>query len=246
MKKDRVDVIVLTKNSERLLEECFNSIFENIPVNRLIVVDGYSIDSTVNIVEKYKKKYGNVVLLRDNGTRGSARLKGIREVETDWFVFVDSDVVLCDGWYEKAEKHVKNDVGAVWGTEVWAGILHPNVLKLFLMITRRIFELRGGTHDLLVRFEAVKDIDIPKNLHVFEDAHIKDWITKKGYKVIPTYVPFCLHHRPETVWTARGSRDLFVEALRYGSIRKMPQYFFAYAFYTFYVSYRIFTERLKQ
>jgi glycosyltransferase involved in cell wall biosynthesis len=246
MKKDRVDVIVLTKNSERLLEECFNSIFENIPVNRLVVVDGYSVDSTVNIVEKYKKKYGNVVLLRDNGTRGSARLKGIREVETDWFVFVDSDVVLCEDWYEKAEKHVKNDVGAVWGTEVWAGILHPNVLKLFLMITRRIFELRGGTHDLLVRFEAVKDIDIPKNLHVFEDAHINDWITKKGYKVIPTYVPFCLHHRPETVWTARGSRDLFVEALRYGSIRKMPQYFFAYAFYTFYVSYRIFTERLKQ
>jgi hypothetical protein len=92
----------------------------------------------------------------------------------------------------------------------------------------------------------VKDIDIPKNLHVFEDAHIKDWITRKGYKVIPTYVPFCLHHRPGTVWTARGSRDLFVEALRYGSVRKMPQYFFAYAFYTFYVSYRIFTERMKR
>lgn len=246
MKRDRVDVIVLTKNSERLLEECFNSIFENIPVNRLVVVDGYSIDSTVNIVEKYKEKYGNVVLIRDNGTRGSARLKGIRAVETDWFVFVDSDVVLCDGWYEKAQKYVKNDVGAVWGTEVWAGILHPNVLKLFLMTTRRIFELRGGTHDLLVRFEAVKDIDIPKNLHVFEDAHIKDWITRKGYKVIPTYVPFCLHHRPETVWTARGSRDLVVEALRYGSVRKMPQYFLAYAFYTLYVSYRIFTERMKQ
>ncbi len=246
MKTDRVDVIVLTKNSERLLEECFNSIFENIPVNRLVVVDGYSTDSTVHIVEKYKEKYGNVVLIRDNGTRGSARLKGIRAVETDWFVFVDSDVVLCDGWYEKAEKYVENDVGAVWGTEVWAGILHPNVLKLFLMTTRRIFELRGGTHDLLVRFEAVKDIDIPKNLHVFEDAHIKDWITRKGYKVIPTYVPFCLHHRPETVWTARGSRDLFVEALRYGSVRKMPQYFFAYAFYTFYVSYRIFTERMKR
>lgn len=246
MRTGQVDVIVLTKNSERLLKECFNSIFENIPVNRLVVVDGYSTDSTASIVETYKKKYGNVVLIRDNGTRGSARLKGIRAVETDWFVFVDSDVILCDDWYEKAKKYVKNDVGAVWGTEVWAGIVHPNVLKLFLMTTRRIFELRGGTHDLLVRFEAVKDIDIPKNLHVFEDAHIKDWITRKGYKVIPTYVPFCFHHRPETVWTARGSRDLVIETLRYGSLKKIPQYFFAYAFYTLYVSYRIFTERMKQ
>ena len=45
MKTDRMDVIVLTKNSERLLEQCFDSIFENVPVNRLIVVDGYSTDS---------------------------------------------------------------------------------------------------------------------------------------------------------------------------------------------------------
>jgi len=246
MNKDRVDVIVLTKNSERLLEKCLSSIYENVPVNRLVVVDGYSTDSTTSIVEKYREKYGNVVLVKDKGTRGSARLKGIREVETEWFVFVDSDVILCDGWYEKAGKYIDDDVGAVWGTEIWAGILHPHILKLFLMTTRRIFELRGGTHDLLVRLKAVEDIDIPKDLHVFEDAHIKDWITKKGYKVVPTYVPFCLHHRPETAWTAHGSRDLVVETLRYGSVRKIPQYFFAYAFYTLYVSYRIFTESMKR
>lgn len=245
MKTDRMDVIVLTKNSERLLEQCFDSIFENVPVNRLIVVDGYSTDSTGDIVEKYRQKYGNVVMLRDGGTRGSARLRGIREVETDWFLFVDSDVILCDGWCEKARKYIENDVGGVWGTEVWAGIRRPEVLKLFLMVTRRVFELRGGTHDLLVRSEIVKDIDIPSDLHVFEDAHIKEWITRKGYRVVPTYVPFCLHHRPETVWTAKGSRDLIVEALRHGSFRKIPRYFFAYSFYTFYVAYRIFTERMK-
>jgi hypothetical protein len=34
--------------------------------------------------------------------------------------------------------------------------------------------------------------------------------------------------------------------LRYGSLRKMPRYFFAYAFYTFYVAYRISTDRLKK
>jgi glycosyltransferase involved in cell wall biosynthesis len=246
MKTEAVDVVVLTMNSERLLDRCLDSIYKNVLVHRLIVVDGYSTDSTENIVRKYGEKRGNVVLLKDHGTRGSARLKGIREIETDWFVFVDSDVILSDNWHEKVWKHVEKDVGGVWGTEVWAGIRHPLVLKLFLMVTRRIFELRGGTHDLLVRYETVKDIDIPKNLHVFEDAHIKNWIEKKGYRVVPVYVPFCFHHRPNSVWTAKGSRDLIVEALRYGSLRKMPQYFFAYAFYTLYVAYRMSTERLRK
>lgn len=236
--QNRVDVVVLTKNSERVLKKCLSSIFKNVPVSRLIIVDGYSSDSTAEIVQRFKDYYGNVVLLRDGGTRGSARLTGIREARTAWFLFVDSDVILSDRWYEKASNYVEPDVGAVWGTEVWAGMRDKTVLGLFLRVTRRIFEMRGGTHDLLVRREAVKDIDIPEHLHVFEDALIKDWITRRGYRLVPTYTPFCIHYRPPSVWTLKGSRDLVVETLRYGSFRKMPSYFVAYAFYTVYVLFR--------
>jgi len=237
-KEQPVDVVVLTKNSERLLEKCLTSVYENLPVNRLIVVDGNSTDSTLEIVDKFCQKYRNVIVIGDKVTRGSARLNGIREVQTAWFVFVDSDVILCDRWYEKARGYIADNVGAIWGTEVWAGMSNPNVLKLFLRVTRKVFELRGGTHDLLVRTEAIKDISIPGDLHVFEDAFIKDWMTKKGYRSIPTYDPFCIHYRPQSVWTMRGSIDLFVEALRYGSVRKIPKYFLAYAFYTVYVAHR--------
>jgi glycosyltransferase involved in cell wall biosynthesis len=242
---EQVDVVVLTRNSERVLEKCFRSIFENVPVNRLIVIDGYSTDSTPEIVQRFNGKYRNVVLIKDGGTRGSARLKGIKEVKTEWFVFVDSDVTLCENWYGKAKMCVGNDVGAVWGTEVWAGMHQPSVLKLFLKITRKIFEMRGGTHDLLVRYETVRDIDIPKDLHVFEDAFIKEWIVKKGYRVVPTYDPFCIHYRPPSVWTLKGSRDLLIETLRFSQFQEMPRYFLAYAFYTAYVLYRSLIQKLK-
>jgi glycosyltransferase involved in cell wall biosynthesis len=245
MNPEQVDVVVLTKNSERVLEECLDSIYRNVPVNRLIVVDGYSTDSTLEIIQKFGDRLGNVVLIRDNGTRGSARLKGIREVETEWFVFVDSDVVLCDDWYNKAKRYVEMDVGAVWGTEVWAGIRNPSFLKLFLKITRRIFEMRGGTHDLLVRFETIKDISIPQGLHVFEDAFIKDWIARKGYRLVPTYDPYCIHYRPASAWTLKGSRDILIDTLRYSGFQKMPKYFLAYAFYTAYVIYRGMTQKLR-
>ena len=242
----QVDVVVLTKNSERVLEKCLNSIFKNVPINRLIVVDGYSTDSTLETVKKFHEKYGNVVLIKDSGTRGSARLKGIRKVETEWFIFVDSDVTLCDNWYNKARTLVKNDVGAVWGTEVWDGIQNSIVLKLFLKITRKIFEIRGGTHDLLVRYETVKDIDIPKNLHVFEDAFIKEWIAKKGYRVIAAYDPHCIHYRPPVVWTIKGSLDILIDTLRFGSLLKMPKLVLAYGFYTVYVMYRGISQKTFQ
>ena len=238
MHNKKVDVVVLTKNSERTLEKCLDSIYKTIPINRLIIVDGYSTDSTLKIIEKFEKKYGNVILLMDNGTRGSARMKGIKEVGTEWFVFVDSDVVLCDRWFEKAKKFVEDDVGAVWGTEIWEGIQNPTVLRLFLRVTRKIFDSRGGTHDLLVRYEALKDINIPSRLHVFEDAFIKEWIEKKGYRVVATYDPYCIHYRPPEAWTIKGSINILAENLHYGPLRKLPKLFIAYGFYTAYVLYR--------
>jgi len=242
---DRVDVIVLTKNSERVLEECFNSIIKNVPVNHLIVVDGYSTDSTLEIVRRFQEKFGNLILIQHKGTRGSARLRGIQEVQTGWFLFVDSDVTLSDDWFRKANDLVAEDVGAVWGTEVWAGMQNPAVLKLFLKITRRIFEIRGGTHDLLVRYDSVKDIDIPRNLHVFEDTFITEWIRRKGYRLVATYDPYCVHYRPAFVWTIKGSIEITADAIRYGTLRKTLQLIPAYGFYTVYVLYRSLSQKLR-
>ena len=243
MDTGKVDVVVLTKDSERMLEPCLTSVYQNVPVDHLIVVDGRSTDRTLEIVEKFQKEHGNVVIVEDSGTRGSARSEGIKLVTTKWFMFVDSDVVLCKNWFTKALGHVKSNVGAVWGIEIWDGLQNSHVLKLFLKITRRIFDLRGGTHDLLVRTENVKDIEIPKNLHVFEDAFIAEWISKKGYKLVATYDPYCVHFRPATVWTFKGSLDIIRDSLRFVSLSKLPQYFLAYGFYTVYVVHRNLFQR---
>ncbi len=235
----RIDVVLLTKNSERKLQECVDSIYSNIPVARLIAVDGYSKDKTLDILGEFNRKYRNVKVIMDKGTRATARQKGIEAVETDWFVFVDSDVVLCRNWFEKAQKYVTDDVGAVWGIEVWSTISNPKTLKLFLTTTRKIFDVRGGTHDILIRKVALEDIKIPGNLHVFEDTFIKDWIEKKGYRVIACYSPFCIHYRPKTVWTFRGSLGLVAESFKIGSPWLISRLLLAYGFYTVYSFYQL-------
>jgi glycosyltransferase involved in cell wall biosynthesis len=234
-----VDVVLLTKNSERVLEKCLASVYENVPVNQLIVVDGYSTDKTLQILDRFNDKYHNVKVTLDKGTRATAREKGIRQVATDWFMFVDSDVVVCQNWYKKALKHLDKTAGAVWGIEVWSTIQNLATLKMFLRVTRKIFDLRGGTHDTLIRTDLVKDIRIPRNLHVFEDSYIMDWISSKGYRVVACYSPYCIHYRPEDVWTLKGSLNIIADAIRFGSLKLLSKLVFAYGFYSVYSVYQL-------
>lgn len=229
MRSMKVDVVVLTRNSEETLEKCLSSVYKNVPVNRLIVVDGYSTDKTIEIVNRFSGKHRNVVILREKGTRGKARQRAIDAVKTKWFMFVDSDVTLCSGWFEQARSLIGDGVGAIWGIEVWSVLRNVTVQKLFERITMKIFGKRGGTHDLLVRHEAVKNIQIPPLLHVYEDAYIKSWILQKGYKVISTYQPYCIHYRPAIVWTLKRSISFVANELKYAI--RYPQLLLSYAFY---------------
>ena len=238
-----VDVVVLTLNSDRKLKDCLASIYQNIPVHQLIVVDGGSTDRTLEILGKFNQRFGNVKIVHDKGTRATARQKGIENVTSDWFIFVDSDVVLCEGWYGKAQAYVGKDVGVVWGVEVWSTVHSRKTLKLFLLVTRKIFELRGGTHDTLIRTKAVEDIKIPWNLHVFEDAYIKNWIGRKGYRVVACYDPFCIHYRPKEVWTLRGSLNLISDAVKFGTFRLIVPLVAAYGFYTVYSVYQMLVKK---
>ena len=233
----KMDVVVLTKDSEQSLRRCLTSVYENVPVNRLIVVDGFSTDRTLEIVEEFRKKYGNVKVILERGTRAVARERGIREVGTEWFMFVDSDVVLCRGWFDRACRYMREGVGAVWGVnlDVIPNVRSRFLLKLLGLVARKCFEVRGGMHDILVRTELVKDIRIPSYLHVFEDAYIVDWIRAKGYRVVVGDDLYCLHFKPREDWSVKESLALVSLELRclFRNVRKL-KYIFYYPFFVLY------------
>ena len=62
-----IDVAILTFNSERMLRECIDSVYLNTPVKNLIIVDGFSTDSTEEIVREFQEKYGNVIFVQEKG-----------------------------------------------------------------------------------------------------------------------------------------------------------------------------------
>ena len=223
----KVDVVLLTKNSvEPCLRKCLYSICNNIPINRLIVVDGNSHDNTVETIMKIKRSNRpKVELIYDSGTRGSARQKGIEAVETKYFAFVDSDVILCDDWFQKAFKLMKNDIGAVWGVAIDTERLWKNWTQAICIIGGltigefyvRSGRMRGQLHDTLIRTESVKDIHIPSELHSYEDEYIRRHIEKRGFKWLPTLNPFCYHFKPH--------HDVFSESYSTASLGKRYGYF---------------------
>jgi glycosyltransferase involved in cell wall biosynthesis len=232
-----VDVVLLTNNSEYLLERCLASIYGNIPVNKLIVVDGFSTDGTMKIIDRLKRTNGNVKTIKVGGSRALARQRGIRQVRTEWFMFVDSDVLLSPGWFKKAKKNLTSDVGAVWGVniDVIPSVKDKRILKLQNLVARQCFSIRGGMHDTLIRREAVNEIVIPDQLHAYEDAYIINRIKERGYKIVVGDDIYCLHFKPPGNWSLRNGVSQALVEFRCGLIYShMMKYLFYYPFFIFY------------
>jgi len=236
---DPIDVVMLTKNSEYMLEKCLTSLYANVPVKKLIVVDGFSTDKTLEIIGTFSKKHRNVSVLKVEGTRAKAREVGIAQVGSEWFMFFDSDVTLSKNWFEHAVSNLGKEVGAVWGLnlDVIPSLKNKRFLRLQEQVARRCFALRGGTHDTLVLRESVKDIRIPEQLHTHEDAYIINWIRKKGYKVKVGDGIYCLHYKPSENWTMKNAFVQSVLELKCGLIYsrnfKYVLYYPVFMFYWF-------------
>jgi GT2 family glycosyltransferase len=65
------------------------------------------------------------------------------------------------------------------------------------MLVKQMRSERFMTHDTIIRTEAVKDIKIPKDLHIWEDEYIGRHIIKKGYRFLKVKDPYCLHNVSE-------------------------------------------------
>jgi len=225
---EKVDVVLLTYNcvshwpGRRVLELCLQSIVSNIPINKIIIVDGGSTDGTLEVICRYlDSKCINYYIIEDKyGTRASSRMLGIKAVETDYFIFVDTDCILCPGWYSKIRKCIRDNVGAVVGRDVPV-ILPRRHLEARMKVKRRFGKValpktsrkKAFTGNTLILKEAIEGIKIPSYLHVGEDEYIRRFIESKGYKWIICNDAWCLHitklHKPRDAYYQGISSYLF-------------------------------------
>ena len=196
----QVDVVMLTKNSMKpSLPRTVASVYENVPVDRLLVVDGGSKDGTVEFLSGQR---GAVVIDDSRGTRATSRQKGIDAVRTEFFAFVDSDVVLQTAWYSLAIAWFTGDVGGVSTFSRQLGDeadTQRAIAKLYRL--RSVSDLakrkRFDTAAALIRTEAVRGLRIPRELQAGEDEFIGRFIQGRGYRALGVPSPVAYHQRTE-------------------------------------------------
>jgi glycosyltransferase involved in cell wall biosynthesis len=90
MNRPLISVVIPTKNSDKTLELCLESIKDQIYQNyELIIVDGFSKDDTISIVKKYTDK----IFIANSG-RSNARNLGFSKAKGEIFLSIDSDMIL--------------------------------------------------------------------------------------------------------------------------------------------------------
>ncbi len=99
----KVSIITVVYNSENLIERTIQSIiFQTYPNVEYIIIDGFSKDSTVNIIKKYEKKLAYWISEPDNGLY-DAMNKGLEKATGDYICFLNSgDTLFSVDTIEKA------------------------------------------------------------------------------------------------------------------------------------------------
>ncbi len=105
MNDPKVTVAVITKNEEKNIARCLESIKW---ADEIIVVDGYSTDKTAEIARSYGAK---VVLHKFTGRFADDRNEGMKNASNDWVLHIDADDVVTDNFKDRMYETLRSGSG---------------------------------------------------------------------------------------------------------------------------------------
>lgn len=102
-RENAVDVIIPIIHTNEFWRPNLTSIYREIPVNRLLLGDGGCIDGSIDVAREFPRV--EVLNHRSFTSLGFSIRHLIEATETDWFVYLHSDVYLPAGWFAQMSRH---------------------------------------------------------------------------------------------------------------------------------------------
>lgn len=105
----KLSVVVIVYNTEYYLEECLDSLVnQTLDSMEIICVNDGSTDNSLNVLNKYAKKYDNIkVIDQENAGGANAGNRGLKEAKGEYVALVDSDDIVVEDAYEKMYNKAK-------------------------------------------------------------------------------------------------------------------------------------------
>src|SRR3989338_2535121 len=110
MPKQTISLCMITKNEEKYLEQCLNSV--KAFVDEVVIVDTGSIDKTKEIAKRFNAKIYDFKWVDDFS---AARNESLKYATKDWILVLDADEVLEEKDCLKIKELIKNDGKETFG-----------------------------------------------------------------------------------------------------------------------------------
>lgn len=192
---DKISVIILTRNSQKYIGQCLDSILiQKYPNFEIVIVDANSIDNTLSIVLDYKVKSNISIDIVSKNYRisvGEARRIGMELANGNILAYIDSDVELPhENWLDNMYKPFLSGSVGIAGVQTLAKTkvndskllkkIHSSFEYKYPIIDKEHYQQVGTSH-LLIKKDLIELVGGFNNEYSGEDVGVTKAIIDRGY-----------------------------------------------------------------
>jgi glycosyltransferase involved in cell wall biosynthesis len=170
-------LVVAALNEEHGIGPTLIELLDNVPTSHVIVVDGHSLDRTVEIA----KNLGADIIFQDSTGKGNAIAKALKHIDLNvkYVVLTDADYTYPAEYVPEMIKILERNpqVGMVCGNR-FSGTIEPKAVRSSFYFGNKLLAL---AHSLL---NGVSLHDPLTGLRVIRAEIVRDWIVKsQGFDI---------------------------------------------------------------
>lgn len=212
-KNTKISVIILTKNSQKHIRQCLDSVISQKNINfEVIIVDAGSVDNTIQIIYDticlcYSSKT-KIIRVDANTSIGKARQIGLKQSHGDVIAWIDSDVELPhENWLKNMSDPLENieiagtqTLSKNKSTDPWIlKHLHSSFKYKNNIIDINKYEIIGTGH-CLIKKKIIDDIGGVPDVWSLEDITMTRKIMERGYKFLYLSEEKVYHYHVDSFW----------------------------------------------
>lgn len=203
-----VSVIIPTLDEENSLPACLSALYEGVSagvIRELIVADGGSEDSTLQIAEE-----AGAEVVRCAASRGGQLRSGADKAQGNWLLFVHADTVLSDGWSTAVEAQMEHsNVAGYFALRFEKGGLAGKLVAGWANLRSQLFGLPYGDQGLLISRRLYQDVGGFAEIPLMEDVAMVRHLGRRRMAKLAAQASTSPRKYQAQGWLRRGRRNLW-------------------------------------